>query len=47
MLPGNKRIFVVGYHQSPFGKLGAMTLSEMIHDAVLEQRLMPAFPLMP
>ena len=35
MLPGNKRIFVVGYHQSPFGKLGAMTLSEMIHDAVL------------
>ncbi len=34
MLPGSKRIFVIGYHQSPFGKLGAMTLTQIVHEAV-------------
>lgn len=34
MLPGNKRIFVIGYHQSPFGKLGAMTVPRIVEEAV-------------
>lgn len=34
MLPLNKRIFIAGYYQSPFGKLGAMTVPEMIHNAI-------------
>ena len=34
MLPDRKRIFVVGYHQSPFGKLGPMTVPQMIRNAV-------------
>lgn len=34
MLPGNKRIFVIGYHQSPFGKLGAISLPGIVHEAV-------------
>lgn len=34
MLPTNQKIFVVGYHQSPFGKLGALTVPEIIHNAL-------------
>jgi acetyl-CoA C-acetyltransferase len=30
---GRKKVFVVGYHQSAFGKLGAMTVSEMLANA--------------
>lgn len=29
-----KPIYVVGYHQSPFGKLGAMTVPEIVHKAI-------------
>lgn len=36
MLPTNKRIFVIGYHQSPFGKLGALTVPEILHRALTE-----------
>ncbi len=33
MLPGNKRVFIVGYAQSPFGKLGPVSLSQVVHAA--------------
>ena len=33
MLPGNRKVFVVGYAQSPFGKLGAVSIQQAIHAA--------------
>lgn len=45
MLPGNKRIFVVGYAQSPFGKLGTVSLTQAIHSAASEVSATAGIPL--
>jgi acetyl-CoA acetyltransferase len=34
MLPCNKRLFVIGYEQSPFGKFGPLTVPQIIHQAL-------------
>jgi acetyl-CoA C-acetyltransferase len=34
MLPGNRRVFVVGYAQSPFGKLGPESIHQAIRKAI-------------
>jgi acetyl-CoA acetyltransferase len=36
MLPLDKRIFVAAYHQSPFGKLGAVNIAGIVHKALSE-----------
>lgn len=45
MLPLNKRIFVVGYHQSPFGKLGALAIPQIVHQALTELSATAGIPL--
>ncbi|MBP7126607.1 thiolase family protein [Myxococcota bacterium] len=45
MLPGNRRVFVVGYAQSPFGKLGPMTIEEAIRTAAREAAAAAGVPL--
>ena len=34
MLPTQKRLYVAAYHQSPFGKLGALTAPALISEAL-------------
>ncbi len=45
MMTMPKRIFVAAYRQSPFGKLGAVTIPEIIHQALTEVSLHGGFSL--
>lgn len=40
-----KRVFVAAYRQSPFGKLGAVTIPEIVHQALTEVSTHGGFPL--
>jgi acetyl-CoA acetyltransferase len=45
MLPTGKRIFVAGYHQSRFGKLGAVSIADIVHKALSELSAETRIPL--